>query len=453
MKFNSTIAAVATGTGGGIGVVRISGEKAIEIADKIWHGRRKVIDMPGYTGALGKVSDKDGELDEAVLFVFRAPRSYTGEDVVELSCHGGAYVLQKVLSAALAAGAMPAGAGEFTKRAFLNGKMTLTQAESVTQLIAGESRQAVTAALHVKDGALFRKIDTITNALIEQATHITAWIDYPEEDVGEVLNSDIDCVVGSAKQQLEILVNDYDKGRLIREGISTAIVGSPNVGKSTLMNLLAGYERSIVTDIAGTTRDVIEDRVRLGELILNISDTAGIRVTEDVVEKIGVERSMTRLKQCDLILAVFDSSVPLTAADITLLEHLDNKLAIGICNKSDLPCQIDREVISQHVQAVVEISAKGGTGIDELTNQITQMVGIANLSNDTVLLANQRQLSCALEAIQALQQSLDSLHLGETLDIVSMSLEEAIDALLSLTGKKASTEVIEQVFEQFCVGK
>ncbi|MEG0540952.1 MAG: GTPase, partial [Angelakisella sp.] len=275
MTENRTIAAIATGCGGGIGVVRLSGKDAISITDSIFSGKKSPLDMKGYTGALGRVHDSKGELDEAVLFVYRAPHSYTGEDTCELSCHGGSFILEKVLAAAIEAGAVPAGAGEFTKRAFLNGKMTLTQAESVAQLIAGESRQAVRAALEAHDGALFRAIDRINTTLMEAAAHISAWIDYPEEDVEQVLTCDLSHTLTVAQQELASLASDYDKGRLIREGISTAIVGSPNVGKSTLMNLLTGYERSIVTDIAGTTRDVIEDRVRLGELLLNLSDTAG----------------------------------------------------------------------------------------------------------------------------------------------------------------------------------
>ncbi|MEG1943392.1 MAG: tRNA uridine-5-carboxymethylaminomethyl(34) synthesis GTPase MnmE, partial [Angelakisella sp.] len=366
MTDRRTIAAIATGRGGGIGVVRLSGGAAISITESIFTGKKSPKDMNGYTGTLGRVHDSRGELDEAVLFVYRAPHSYTGEDICELSCHGGSFILEKVLAAAVEAGAAPAGAGELTKRAFLNGKLSLTQAESVVQLISGESRQAVNAALEAHDGALLRTITEINTELMNAAAHISAWIDYPEEDVEEVLTCDLSHTLGAAQQRLAALVNSYDAGRLLREGISTAIVGSPNVGKSTLMNLLAGYERSIVTDIAGTTRDVIEDRVRLGDLLLNLSDTAGIHNTEDVVEKIGVARSVSRLEQCDLILAIFDGSRPLSESDESLLCRLDGRLALGLCNKSDLPRAADMEKIRRHTCGVLEISAREGRGVKEL---------------------------------------------------------------------------------------
>ncbi|MEG0852600.1 MAG: tRNA uridine-5-carboxymethylaminomethyl(34) synthesis GTPase MnmE [Angelakisella sp.] len=453
MTENRTIAAIATGCGGGIGVVRLSGKDAISITDSIFSGKKSPLDMKGYTGALGRVHDSKGELDEAVLFVYRAPHSYTGEDTCELSCHGGSFILEKVLAAAIEAGAVPAGAGEFTKRAFLNGKMTLTQAESVAQLIAGESRQAVRAALEAHDGALFHAIDRINTTLMEAAAHISAWIDYPEEDVEQVLTCDLSHTLTVAQQELASLASDYDKGRLIREGISTAIVGSPNVGKSTLMNLLTGYERSIVTDIAGTTRDVIEDRVRLGEVLLNLSDTAGIRNTDDVVEKIGVERSVSRMEQCDLILAIFDGSRPLSESDISLLERLDGRLAIGLCNKSDLPRAADMEIIAAHTCAVLEISAREGQGVAELERTVAELVGTSKLDSGAAMLANGRQLGCVVSAVKALEEALGALSYGQTLDAVSISLEEAIDSLLELTGKKASAEIIDKVFENFCVGK
>lgn len=453
MTDNKTIAAIATGSGGGIGVVRLSGKAALHITDSIFTGKKSPLDMHGYTGTLGRVHDRHGELDEAVLFVYRAPHSYTGEDVCELSCHGGSFILGKVLAAAVEAGAVPAGAGEFTKRAFLNGKLTLTQAEGVAQLVSGESRQAVRAALEAHDGALWRTINGINAGLMDAAAHISAWIDYPEEDVEQVLTCDLSRVLGEAQKRLAALAGDYDRGRLLREGITTAIVGSPNVGKSTLMNLLAGYERSIVTDIAGTTRDVIEDRVRLGELLLCLSDTAGIRNTDDAVEKLGVARSVSRLEQCDLILAIFDGSRPLDDGDKSLLERLDGRLAIGICNKSDLPRAADMETIRRHTCATLEISARDGQGVGELERTIAKLAGMDKLDSGAAMLANSRQLSCAVSALKSLGEALDALSYGQTLDAVSVSLEEAIDSLLELTGKKASAEIIDRVFEQFCVGK
>ena len=448
-----TIAAIATGAGGGIGVVRISGPEALRITDRIFKGKKSPLDMKGYTGCLGRVHDGEGDLDEAVLFVYRAPHSYTGEDVAELSCHGSAFLLEKVLAAAIGAGAVPAGRGEFTKRAFLNGKMTLPQAESVVDLVAGESRQAARAALQARDGALFHAIREINDLLMDAAAHISAWIDYPEEDVEEVLMSDLSHTLTEAGSRLAKLASGYDQGRMIRQGISTAIVGSANVGKSTLMNLLTGYEKSIVTDIPGTTRDVIEDTVRVGDLVLHLSDTAGIRNTSDVVERMGVERSVSRLETCDLILAVFDGSRPLTEGDRSLLERLDGRLAIGLCNKSDLPRQADLDEIRRHVCRVLEISAREGEGLEQLEQAISELVGLNQLDSSAGMLANQRQLSCVTRALRSLEEAKNALGYGQTLDAVSVELEEAIDALLELTGQKASEAVIDRVFEQFCVGK
>lgn len=453
MVQNRTIAAIATGAGGGIGIVRISGEQAIEITNKIFRGKKSLLEMKGYTGTLGRVHDRSGDIDEAVLFLYRAPNSYTGEDVCELCCHGGSFALESVLAAAIEAGAQPAAAGEFTRRALVNGRMTLTQAESVMQMIAGESRQALGAALDAMDGALFHGMSRITTSLMEAAAHITAWIDYPEEDVEEVLVCDISAVMQQAQSDLQQLVERYHTGQLVREGITTAIVGSPNVGKSTLMNLLAGCQKSIVTDIPGTTRDVIEDRVRLGNLVLRLSDTAGIRNTNDPVERLGVERSVSRLERCDLILAVFDGARALTESDISLLQRLDGRLAIGLCNKSDLPRQADRDTIAAHTCRVLEISAREGRGMAELEQAVAHLVGINKLNPGAAQLANSRQLACVVTAIKALEEGLQALSLGQTLDAVSVDLEEAIDALLELTGKRASEDIINKVFEDFCVGK
>ncbi len=449
----TTITAIATGTGGGVGIVRISGSDAISITDKIFKGMRKITNLKGYTGAFGKVYDEKGVLDEAVVFVYRAPHSYTGEDVCEICCHGGHFILQRVTEMLIKNGAVPAQAGEFSKRAFLNGKMSLAQAESITALISGESRQAVGAAMNIKEGAVHREIDTIIDTLLNQTAHITAYIDYPEEGVEEVIYSDLKDTVTKAKNTLEQIAQNYNKGRLIRDGINTAIVGSPNVGKSTLMNLLAGYERSIVTDIAGTTRDIVEERIVFGDIVLNLNDTAGIRETDDTVEKIGVKRSLDKITNCDIIMAVFDSTKELSQDDIELLEKLKDKLCIAICNKTDLESKIDKEKIKQYAENIVEISAKDGTGIDLLEKETAKLVGISNLSENALILANQRQYNCIIQAINSLSDAYDRIAFGETLDIVSMPLEEAIDSLLELTGKNASTETIDRVFEQFCVGK
>ncbi|MEG1687954.1 MAG: GTPase, partial [Angelakisella sp.] len=293
----------------------------------------------------------------------------------------------------------------------------------------------------------------VTDSLGDGAAHISAWMDYPEEDVEEVLVCQLSQLLTAQQEQLTALVNSFDSGRLLREGISTAIVGSPNVGKSTLMNLLSGSQRSIVTDIPGTTRDVVEERVRLGELLLNLADTAGIHNTDDPVERIGVARSVAKLERCDLVLAVFDGSRPLDSTDLSLLERLEGRAAIGLCNKSDLPQRADLEKIAASTCGVVELSALDGDGVDRLEQAITQVVGIRKLQPGGAQLANQRQLSCVVAAVQALDEALQALSYGQTLDAVSVCMEEAVGALLELTGKQASAEIIDRVFENFCVGK
>ncbi len=450
---SKSIAAIATACGGGLGVIRISGEDAFVIADKVFRGKKSPTKMKGFTGTFGHVYDESGKIDEAVVFTYRAPHSYTGENVCEISCHGGRFVLEKVLSAVIKAGAVPASAGEFTKRALLNGKMSLTQAESVIDIINSENRQSLSTALEVKEGALFRVITSVIGELVDIMAHISAWIDYPEEDVEAVLFADVESVVSTQQNILIDLVKNYDKGRMMREGITTAIVGSPNVGKSTLMNLLAGYERSIVTDIAGTTRDVIEEQIRLGDIILAVSDTAGIRETGDIIEQIGIDRSVSRLEQCQLILAVFDSSKALSDADISLLERLKGRYAIAIFNKADLESRVNADTASRYVADTVSISAKTGEGIEQLEHKIAELVGLSSLDSTSLLISNQRQLSCVVDAYKALEQAKESLSFGITLDAVSVNIEEAVDALLSLTGRKASADVIERVFERFCVGK
>lgn len=459
MEERNTIAAIATGTGGGVGMLRISGPQALAIAEAIFtpaNAAKSPRTMPGYTGAFGRAHDRAGVLDEAVLFIYRAPHSYTGEDTAEITCHGGPFVLQKVLAAAVEAGARPAEAGEYTKRALLNGKMSLTEAESVIDIIAAQNTQGLRAALGAMDGALARAVFAAADSLTNACAHIAAWIDYPEEDVEEVATPQLRAELQAVLDSLGALHRSFESGRLIREGISTAIIGSANVGKSTLMNLLTGEERSIVTAIPGTTRDVIEETVRVGELLLKLKDTAGLRDSEDPVEQLGVRRSRAALEQCDLILAVFDRSLPLTADQREWLPSLRDKTALAVYNKSDLPCGItaaDEAEIAAAVRGSVTISAGRGEGIPLLERAIAEAVGLAHFDPNAAMIANTRQLDCIVTAERTLSEGLEALTAGQTLDAVSVCLEEAADALLTLSGRRASAETIDKVFEQFCVGK
>lgn len=451
-----TIAAISTAQGeGGIGVIRISGENALEIADKIFINinNKKITEMKGYTAAFGKICHNGEEIDEAVALVFRAPHSYTGEDVVELSCHGGIYLTKQVLRAAISAGAEPAQAGEFTKRAFLNGKIDLTEAEAVIDLISAKSRSAARAALFVKDGALRKKIDTVKDNLLSLAAHLSAWADYPEEDIAEVTDDMIFDTCNNAVETLEKLLKTYDSGQAVKQGIDTVIAGRPNVGKSTLMNLLSGYEKSIVTDIPGTTRDIVEDTVIVKDVILRLSDTAGLRDTEDTVEKIGVDRARKRLEQCGLLLAVFDNSRELDDEDKLLIDSAQNVPSIAIINKTDLEQKIDVKYISSKISKIIYISAVSGEGREELENAVEEIAGTANLNPSEGILSNERQRLAVSNALNSVKEAKTALEMGMTFDAVTVSLEDAISELLELTGEKTSDEVIDRVFHNFCVGK
>lgn len=451
-----TVAAISTAQGeGGIGVIRISGDDALEIADRIFKNvnGRKITEMKGYTAAFGKICNNGEEIDEAVALVFRAPNSYTGEDVVELSCHGGVFITKQVLRAVLSAGAVPAQAGEFTKRAFLNGKIDLTEAEAVIDIISAKSTSAARAALFAKEGVLRKKINSVKDDLLSLAAHLSAWADYPEEDIAEVTDDMIFDTCNKAITALEKLLSNYDSGQAVKQGIDTVIAGKPNVGKSTLMNLLSGCERSIVTDIPGTTRDIVEDTVVVGDIILRLSDTAGLRETDDTVEKIGVDRARKRLEECGLLLAVFDNSRELDSEDIELLKSAKNVPAVAIINKTDLKQKLDINYISNIISNIVYISAKSGEGHEELVKAVEKIAGTENLNPSEGILSNERQRLAVSNALSSIKEARDALSLGMTFDAVTVSLEDAISQLLELTGEKASDEIIDRVFHNFCVGK
>ncbi len=453
---SNTIAAISTAQGeGGIGVIRISGESAIKIADKIFKNinNKKLTDMKGYTAAFGKVTFGGEEIDEAVALVFRAPHSYTGENVVELSCHGGVYVTARVLRAALDSGARPAEPGEFTKRAFLNGKMDLTEAEAVADIISARSKSAARAALCVKDGALRAKLDDIKNDLLNLASHLSAWADYPEEDIAEVTDDMIFDACDKAISSLSHLLNTYDSGQAVKEGIDTVIAGRPNVGKSTLMNLLSGSERSIVTNIPGTTRDVVEDTVLVGDVILRLSDTAGLRSTNDEVEKIGVEKARKRLEQCGLLLAVLDNSRELNDEDFSLLKEAKNVPTIVIINKTDLVGKLDTDKIADYCDNIIKVSAASGEGKEEIISAVRKIAGTDKLNPSEGILSNERQRTAVVNALRSVTEAKESLKNGMTYDAVTVSLEEAISAVLELTGERVSEEIVDRVFHNFCVGK
>ena len=441
---NGTIAAIATPPGvGGIAVVRISGSGAYSVAEAVFRPKnpnKSLRAASGYTALFGHFVEDGALCDEVVALCFRAPHSYTGEDVVELSCHGGSAVSARLLRACCAAGAAPAGPGEFTKRAFLSGRISLTQAEAVMDLINATSRQAAAAAAAAMEGALYAKIKSVQENLVSLAGHIAAYTDYPEEDVPELSMGALEASLGCAKA-------------VLRRGVDPAIIGSPNVGKSTLLNLLSGFERAIVTPVAGTTRDVVEQEIQLAGVRLLLADTAGIRDTDDLVEAEGIRRSYRHLERAGLVLAVFDGSAPLSPADLSLAEKCAGRPAVAILNKTDLPQQADEESLRPYFSTVVNISAKDAAFLPAVEQAVTDALHLAEADPDAGLLANERQFAAARTAQAALADALEAVNGGYTLDAAGVCVDDALHALYELTGENAGDDVIDEVFSRFCVGK
>lgn len=451
-----TIAAVATGNAaGGIGVIRISGDKAIEIASKVFApcDNSSLTQLAGYRAKYGNIICNGEAADNAVALVFRAPKSYTGEDVVELSVHGGLYIVQKTLEAVFEAGAEPAEAGEFTKRAFLNGKMDLTQAESVADFISAQGDAAAKASFNLLQGALSKRISTVLESLVDSSALMAAWVDYPDEEIPELESETLEKTLEEAQKSLGTLIKNYENGQTITQGVDTAIVGKPNAGKSTLMNLLVGRDKSIVTDIAGTTRDVVEDSVRLGNLVLHLSDTAGIRESDDVVEAIGIRRAKEKIDSAALVIAVFDISTPLDENDRQIIEKCKGKKAVAVINKIDLDETVTMPEIENAFNKTVYISAKNDSSLETLENAVSELLGVSEFDSSAPILANIRQKNCCKAALFSIEEALFALQSGLTYDAVNVMIDSAVDSLLELTGKKATVEVVNNIFSKFCVGK
>lgn len=451
-----TIAAISTPNAtGGIAVIRISGDTALDVAGKIFKpvGSKKIYDMEGYTCAYGYAYDGDEKLDDCILTVFRAPHSYTGEDVAEISCHGGLYVSKRILRAALENGAVNAEPGEFTKLAFMNGKLDLTQAEAVMDIISAKGRHELKMAENLREGSVFKKVRKVSDRLMKILGDLAAWADYPEEDIPEVTPEALLAELHTAEEELSKLIKNYDSGRILREGISTVIVGRPNVGKSTLFNCLSGCERSIVTDIAGTTRDVIEESVKLGDITLRLSDTAGIHSTDDIIEGIGVDIAQKKIDEADLIIAVFDGSCPLTEDDFKIINKINNKKCVAVINKNDVDQHLDDNYIREKIKQIVYLSAKENNGIDALQEALESEFSLNEIDFDNTTAANERQKSCIDRALSSVKSSIEVIKCGEMLDAVTVLIDEAEQNLLELTGEKVTDAVVDEVFSRFCVGK
>ena len=454
---HSTIAAIATAPGaGGIAVVRLSGPESYAVAAKVFHPAnpaKRVEDAKGYTALFGHFMEGEEAFDEGVALFFRAPHSYTGEDVVELSCHGGSAVARRLVESCIAAGAAPAAPGEYTRRAFLNGKLGLTQAEAVMDLISADGRQGAALANAALGGALAKKIDAQKQELTAIQAHLAAWVDFPEEDVPELDDDHLHRVLSGVKAELDSLIRNYQADTILREGVDCAIVGRPNAGKSTLLNLLAGFDRAIVTPVAGTTRDVVEQAVQLGDVRLNLFDTAGLRETEDAIEAEGIRRSWKKLEEAGLILAVFDGSEPPTKEDLALAQRCEGRPAIALINKEDKPTRFDPELIAPFFAMVLPVCCQEEGSRRVISAAVARLLGTSQIDAHAASLSGQRQLSAALRARDAVAGALDAAAGGFGLDAVSVCVDDALAALCDLTGENASEAVIEQVFERFCVGK
>ncbi len=452
----NTIAAIATGNApGGIGVIRISGDDAVKIAAAVFKPADSscLEELGAYRAKFGNIICGGEKADNAVALVFRAPKSYTGEDVVELSVHGGILIVQKALQAVLDAGAQPAGPGEFTKRAFLNGKMDLTQAESVADLISAQGEESLKASFNALQGSLSNKINNVLQNLLDCSALMAAWVDYPEEEIPELSEDELKNTLSTAKNQLKDLLDNYENGQTVTNGVDTAIVGRPNVGKSSLMNMISRTDKSIVTHIEGTTRDIVESSVRLGGLVLHLRDTAGLRESDDVVESIGIQKAYKALDDARLVLAVFDSSQELSDFDMDLIERCSGKKSIAVINKTDLENRLDSAVLEKAFEKTVFISAKNDDGLPQLEQAVSQLLGVDGFDSSAPLLANARQRQNCQNAYDSICEALDGANAGVTYDAINVMIDSAAQELLSLTGKKATAEVVNNIFSKFCVGK
>ena len=452
-----TIAAISTGmTNSGIGIVRISGEEAFDIADRIYKGRNKITESESHTIHYGHIIDGEETIDEVLVMVMRAPRTFTGEDTVEINCHGGTFVLKRVLETVLKNGARAAEPGEFTKRAFLNGKMDLSQAEAVIDVINSENEYALQSSISQLKGNIKNKINDIRKKIIYHTAFIESALDDPEhisvDGYGETLKSEAERII----DELEILIRSADNGRVMKEGINTVIVGKPNAGKSSLLNVLSGHERAIVTDIEGTTRDILEEQIKLGGLSLNVIDTAGIRTTDDVIEKIGVDRAWEYAMNADLIIYVVDASKELDENDDKILDLIRNKNTIILLNKSDLDTVITAGMMKERAGniPVISVSAKEEQGIRELEEMVKEMFLKGEISfNDQIYITNVRQKNALSDALESMKKVIQSIDDGMPEDFYSIDLMDAYESFGSITGESVGEDLVNEIFSKFCMGK
>ena len=453
-----TIAAIATAmSSSGIGIVRISGEEAVLVADRIFEmkNHKKLSEMPTHSIHYGHIYDEDEVIDEVMVLLMRGPKSYTREDTVEIDCHGGVYVMKRILETVIRHGARPAEPGEFTKRAFLNGRIDLSQAESVIDVIYSKNDFALKSSLSQLSGSVSEKIRDIRGTVLHEIAFIESALDDPEHISLEGYPEQLSEIVSGVADKIEKLLAISDKGKMLKEGISTVIVGKPNAGKSSLLNTLVGEEKAIVTDIAGTTRDVLEEQINLNGVLLNVIDTAGIRDTEDVVEKIGVERAKKYLKDADLVIYVVDTSTALDENDAEIMELLRDRHTIVLLNKSDLKQITTVEEVRKHLdKTMIPISAKEQTGIDALEKEIKEMFFSGEVTfNDEVYITNIRQKTALQEALRSLKLVQQSIEDDMPEDFYSIDLMNAYEELGTIIGEAVEDDLVNEIFSKFCMGK
>lgn len=463
MYVDDTIVAISTVLGeSAIGVLRVSGSEAISIVDKVFRGQKTLSDTPTYHARYGYIyeNDTDSQIDEVICLVMRAPHSFTTEDTVEISCHGGVVSVRRILRTILDAGARLADPGEFTKRAFLNGRIDLAQAEAIIQIINAQTETGMEIAVQQLKGQLSKKINQLRQKLIRVLAHLEAALDFPEDEIQGFSTDEISKSLQKAISEIENLVKTSQSGKIFRQGIKTIIVGKPNVGKSSLLNTLLSEQRAIVTEIPGTTRDLIEEMIDLDGIPLRLIDTAGIRETEDKIENIGVERSKEFLSTADLVLLVLDISQDLTSEDWQIIQLAKNKKVIIVLNKLDLPAKIDENAMVSElkklipVHSIVRTSVLFDEGLDELKNSIKELIFAGQIiPTDQTILINLRHQRALSDAQQSLRRAEESFHRQMPYDIVSIDLRAGLEFIGQITGETLADDMIDQIFAEFCLGK
>ncbi|QGU96750.1 tRNA uridine-5-carboxymethylaminomethyl(34) synthesis GTPase MnmE [Clostridium bovifaecis] len=459
MKEFDTIAAIATNLGeSGVSIIRVSGDKALEIVSSVFKGKndRKLDDIKTYTMRYGFIIDKDTSesLDEVIVSYMKGPRSFTAEDTVEINCHGGVIITKRILEEVVKAGARLADPGEFTKRAFLNGRIDLSQAEAVIDIITAKTELSAKSALEQSGGKISREIKELRDRLLQVIATIEATVDYPEDDLEEVTSERAKIQVEDILKSVEVLLSSADEGKILREGLNTVIVGKPNVGKSSILNAMLMESRAIVTEIPGTTRDIIEEYISIDGIPIKIIDTAGIRETEDLVEKIGVEKSREKIESADLVVLVLDISREIDEEDSEVIQFIKDKKYVVLLNKTDLRSEIDKGVIKElNSNYVIEVSAKTGEGLDKFKEVIKELFFRGEVSAKEVMVTNTRHKEALIRAKESLASSIAALENTFAIDLASIDLRDAWKILGEINGDTVEEDIIDTIFSKFCLGK